>query len=93
MVEDIIQVQNILNNIVQNMESKEKEINEIKTEGIKNLEKSIKKIISYNTYEFGTGYGIGVMKDALKSLLVIVKDLNNRVCYLENKLAQSKEKR
>lgn len=67
---------------------REKKIEEenMKSICLKELERRVNKICGYNTYELHTGYGIGMLKEALKSLLFVVKEQNKRINNLEKNI-------
>tara|TARA_X000000368_G_scaffold411439_1_gene396291 strand:- start:1592 stop:1858 length:267 start_codon:yes stop_codon:yes gene_type:complete len=53
---------------------------------IETMEKHIKKLLGYSSYELLTGYGIGLLKDGLRDLMEIVIIQNEKIINLEKKL-------
>ena len=86
MVEEIKELQKTVNNLVILLERRKLEEEKIKSICLKEFEKNVEKICSYNTYELHTGYGIGMLKETLRNLLLVVKEQNKRINNLEKNI-------
>ena len=86
MVEEIKELQTMVNNLVLCLEKKKIEEENMKSICLKELERRVNKICRYNTYELHTGYGIGMLKETLKSLLFVVMEQNKRINNLEKNI-------
>ena len=59
---------------------------------IEQMQKHIKKLLGYNSYELMTGYGVGLLKDGLRDLMEIVSLQNEKINNLEKEIREIKEK-
>ena len=59
---------------------------------IEQMQKHIKKLLGYNSYELMTGYGVGLLKDGLRDLMEIVTLQNEKIINLEKEIREIKEK-
>ena len=59
---------------------------------IEQMQKHITKLLSYNTYQIMTGYGVGLLKDGLRDLMEIVTLQNEKIINLEKEIREIKEK-
>ena len=92
MGEKIKKLKEAMDDLIGEMETMRINKEKAKKGRIEQMQKHIKKLLRYNSYEFTTGYGVGLLKDGLRDLMEIVTLQNEKIINLEKEIREIKEK-
>lgn len=92
MGEKIKKLKEAMNDLIGEIETMRINKQKAKKGRIEQMQKHIKKLLGYNSYELMTGYGVGLLKDGLRDLMEIVTLQNEKIINLEKEIREIKEK-
>ncbi len=85
-IEKLENIQFIVNELTNSIKNQIIEDDETKNKRINNLEKNVKRYITNDNSYFKCNYNIGLLKNILNNLFLIVKEQDKRITQLESNL-------
>ncbi len=85
-IEKIENIQFIVNELTNSIKNQIIEDDKTKNKRINNLEKNVKRYITNDNSYFKCNYNIGLLKDILSNLFLIIKEQDKRITQLESNL-------
>ena len=85
-LEKLENIQFIVNELTNSIKNQIIEDDETKNKRINNLEKNVERYISNDNSYFKSNYNIGLLKNILNNLFLIIKEQDKRITQLESNL-------
>ena len=85
-IKKIENIQFIVNELTNSIKNQIIEDDKTKNKLINNLEKNVKRYITNDNSYFKCNYNIGLLKDILSNLFLIIKEQDKRITQLESNL-------